>query len=394
MSDQILLKPLPSITFGAGSIASLPKIAASFGQRCLIISGGSFRKRASQWPRVEKELHRKGCELFYASIESEPSPQDIDSVVGEHRALAPDTVIAIGGGSVLDGGKAVSAMLPTGEPVTDFLEGVGSRTPNGNKTPFIAVPTTAGTGSEATANAVITKPGAAGFKKSLRHDRFVPDYAVIDPDLMRSCPPPLTAACAMDAFTQLVEGYLSTNASEITDTIAWEGIKNIKSSLLNVFHDGNDIDARSDLAFASLCSGIVLANAGLGIIHGIAPPLGSLFPVPHGVVCGTLMASGNEATVLKLLASADDKDPQRTITMEKYTRLDRLFCEESGSDAAPGMKFVEYLYDLTAQLDLPRLAKFGVVNERLDEIAAGSSNKNNPVKLDDEHIKMIVAKRI
>lgn len=394
MSDQILLKPLPSISFGAGSISSLPKIAASFGKRCLIITGSGFHQRTSQWPLIEKKMLRKGSVLYYASIGSEPTPDMVDAIVNEYLPKSPDSVIAIGGGSVLDCGKAVSAMLPTGDEVSLYLEGVGSRNPTGIKTPFIAVPTTAGTGSEATANAVITKPGAGGFKKSLRHDHYVPDHAIVDPDLMRSCPPSLTASCAMDTFTQLVEGYLSTNSSEITDTIAWEGLKNIRSSLLTACSNGDDSEARTDLAFASLCSGIVLANAGLGIIHGLAPPLGSLFSIPHGIVCGTLMASGNEETLKMLSVDADANASNREPFLKKYARLDRLFCEQSTTDDNPGIKFVEHLHDMTDKLALPRLSQFGVTPEYLDEIVAGSSNKNNPVRLDDDQIKMLVANRL
>lgn len=394
MSDQILLKPLPSISFGAGSISSLPKIAASIGKRCLIITGSDFHQRTSQWPLIEKQLLRKGCALYYASVGSEPTPDMVDSIVSEYRPISPDTVIAIGGGSVLDCGKAVSAMLPAGEAVSLYLEGVGSRNPTGIKTPFIAVPTTAGTGSEATANAVITKPGAAGFKKSLRHDHYVPDHAVVDPELMRCCPPSLTASCAMDTFTQLVEGYLSTNASEITDAIAWEGLKNVRSSLLTACSNGDDIDARTDMAFASLCSGIVLANAGLGIIHGLAPPLGSLFSIPHSIVCGTLMASGNEETLKMMSGDVDGNTSNRELSLKKYGRLDRLFGEQANAGDNPGIKFVEYLYDVTDKLALPRLSQFGVTPEDLDEIVARSSNKNNPVRLDDDQIKMVVANRL
>ena len=394
MPDQFLLKPLPSIRFGAGSIATLPEIAASHGTRCLIITGSGFLKRAHQWPLVEKHLLEAGCNLFYASISGEPTPDIIDGIVDAFRPRQIEVVIAIGGGSVVDGGKAVSAMLPDGEPVAWYLEGVGSRKPTGKKLPFIAMPTTAGTGSEATANAVVTRPGADGFKKSLRHDRYVPDHAVVDPDLTRTCPPELTASCAMDAFTQLVEGYLSSNSSQITDTLAWEGLKNVQRSLLAVFIDGDDIDARTDMAFASLCSGITLANAGLGVVHGLAPPLGSLFSISHGVVCGTLMASANRATLERLHGAADENPAAWESVLQKYARLDRLFCAHSAGDDHPGMRFVEYLDDLAGKLAMPRLSRFGVSVEHLDEIVAGSSNKNNPIRLDDQALRAIVSERL
>jgi len=394
MTNQFFLKPLPSITFGAGSIAKLPQIAASFGKRCLVVTGSGFKRRTHQWPAVERELRAAGLELAYTIIDSEPTPEMIDAIVDEYFDRKPEAVIAVGGGSVVDGGKAVSAMLPAGGRVVDYLEGVGTRKPSGIKVPFIAVPTTAGTGSEATANAVITKPGTGGFKKSLRHNRYIPDQAVVDPDLMRTCPPQLTASCAMDTFTQLVEGYLSTAGTEISDTIAWEGLKNLQNSLLKVFYNGDDIDARADMAFATLCSGIVLANAGLGVIHGLAPSLGSLFCVPHGVVCGTLMASGNQITLAELTSNRQIEPSVRNRYLKKYARLERLFSGQEPDSERPGAKFIDYLNDITVKLNLPRLGSFGVTGADLDRIAAAASNKNNPIRLDGHAIKQIVALRI
>jgi len=314
----------------------------------------------------------------------------INIIVQDHLPEEIDAVIAIGGGSVLDAGKAVSAMLPGGNDVQNFLEGVGSKNPDGRKIPFIAIPTTAGTGSEATNNAVITKTGSSGFKKSLRHDNYIPDVALIDPALMRTCPAGITAACGMDTFTQLVEGFLSTKASEITDALAWSGIEAVQRSLISAFENGDDSQARSDMAYASLCSGIVLTNAGLGVIHGMAPVLGSLFMVPHGVVCGTLMAAANEVSLAHLLETSDNRQ-----SLSKYTRLGRLFSSrENGSEEYYQKTFIEELYKLTEVLNLPLLSDFGIIDKDIMTIISQSGTKNNPAALSNTEMAVLLTMKI
>ena len=184
----------------------------------------------------------------------------------------------------MDAGKSISAMLTKTESIKEYLEGIGTKKHDGKKMPFVAVPTTSGTGSEATKNAVISEIGGRGFKKSLRHDNFVPDSVVIDPRLMISCPQNVTAASGMDVFSQLIEGYLSTNSSPMTDALALSGLRYIKEGLLKSYETGDDIDARGKVAYASYLSGVVLANAGLGTVHGFASPIGGYFDIPHGVV--------------------------------------------------------------------------------------------------------------
>lgn len=389
MIDPFTFKPAPTIHFGSGYINKLPDLASSFGSRLLILTGSSSLRQGSLWETLNQSLDQRDFKLFWDNIGSEPDPGSIDTIVSRFRNHEPEVVIAIGGGSVLDAGKAVSAMLPDGQPVQHYLEDVGTRLPDGRKVPFIAVPTTAGTGSEVTSNAVITKPGENGFKKSLRHDRYIPDIALIDPELMCSCPPHLTAACGMDSFTQLLEGYLSTKGSPFTDALAWTGIAAVQRSLVAAFSDGSNVQARADMAYASLCSGIVLANAGLGIIHGMAPPLGSLFSIPHGVVCGTLMAAANE-TILEHL---DDTCSRATI--KKYHRLSGLFQpgEKFPENESPH-PFIETLYQMAATLGLPKLSQYGVTKEDINTIALLSDNKNNPVSLPVSAIAEILHKSI
>ena len=390
MVKQFISKPLPAIYFALGSIEQLPRLADSFGKRLLILTGNSLINQKNVWEKITASLTQNSFTLFFSTIGSEPSPEMIDKIVQNHFPEEIDAVIAIGGGSVLDAGKAVSAMLPGGNGVQNFLEGVGSRNPDGRKIPFIAIPTTAGTGSEATNNAVITKTGSSGFKKSLRHDNYIPDVALIDPALMRTCPAGITAACGMDTFTQLVEGFLSTKASEITDALAWSGIEAVQRSLISTFENGDDLQARSDMAYASLCSGIVLTNAGLGVIHGMAPVLGSLFMVPHGVVCGTLMAAANEVSLAHLLETFDNSQ-----SLSKYTRLGRLFSSrEDGSEEYYQKTFTEELYKLTEVLNLPLLSDFGITDKDIMTIISQSNTKNNPAALSDTEMAVLLTMRI
>ena len=393
MNSVFSLKPLPAISFGAGCVQKLDSIVPSIGSNFLLLTGHGFRARYTHWHVLETQLRRSGVRLEFVTVSGEPSPEVIDRIVASFFPQKLDGIVAIGGGSVLDAGKAVAAMLPRGETIEQFLEGVGSRQPDGNTLPFVAIPTTAGTGSEATANAVITKPGSHGYKKSLRHQNYVPDYALIDPELMQSCPPELTAACSMDAFSQLVEGFLSTQASPLTDVIAWSGIEAVERSLIKAYRHGNFLPARADMAYAALCSGIVLANAGLGIIHGLAPPLGSFFSISHGVVCGTLMGAGNAVT-LKKLRNLVDSNPRYRVYIDKFSRLGVLFSGPNGAQQDAGESFIDHLHHLTDLLRLPRLAEFGASPENLDEVVKTASNKNNPAQLTPAEIKKILQLRL
>jgi alcohol dehydrogenase class IV len=300
-----------------------------------------------------------------------------------------DCVVGIGGGSVLDAGKAISAMMYIPGSVLNFLEGVGTKDHPGTKLPYIAVPTTSGTGSEATKNAVISKVGKDGFKRSLRHDNFVPDIALVDPELTLNCPADITAASGMDCFTQLLEAYLSDKSNAYTDALAFEGLKEIKTSLVRSFKEGHDIEARSGMSFAALTSGICLANAGLGVVHGFASSIGGRYNIPHGVICGTLMAVNNEITVRKLRKINPDSP-----ALNKYVLMGELFTDAKGkSEDYIIDEFIDYLHKMTDELHLPGLRESGVLKEDLKEIAMNTECKNNPVKLDKEELLEILERR-
>ncbi|MEM6631911.1 MAG: iron-containing alcohol dehydrogenase, partial [Bacteroidota bacterium] len=270
------------------------------------------------------------------------------------------------------------------------LEGVGDKQPKGKKLPFIAVPTTAGTGSEGTKNAVLSEVGTDGFKKSLRHDAFVPNLALIDPELMLSCPPELTASSGMDAFTQLLEAYVSTKRSGMTDALAWEGLQYLAQGLEKAYHDGTDLQARSHMAYAALLSGIALANAGLGVVHGFASSIGGRIDIPHGTLCGTLMGIANRITLKKLL----DQNPHSEV-VKKYAAVGQLFSQEENRF---GMYYANALIDLmeeyTYDFSLPRLSKFGLREGDISQIVSNTGQKNHPVELTTTEMELILRRRL
>jgi alcohol dehydrogenase class IV len=380
---------LPQIWFGQGKIAVLPDLIRQYGSSVLIITGSRSFKGSVHEKKIAAALEKGGIRPFSLTVSGEPSPELVDNAVSNFRSEKIDVVVAIGGGSVMDAGKAVSAMLTVGGSVVEYLEGVGTAEHPGTKIPFIAVPTTSGTGSEATKNAVISEVGISGFKRSLRHENFVPDKALIDPELTISCPPALTAASGMDCFTQLIEAYLSDKASEYTDALALRGILAASNSLEKAFRDGNDINARSSMAFASLTSGICLSNAGLGVVHGFASSIGGKFDIPHGIICGTLMAVSNEITVRKLFNGEGDNS-----ILHKYATLGKMVIGESGKSEAYYINwFIDHLHHLTYELKLPGLKEAGMDEDAFDDICSATENKNNPVKLSKDEMMEILTRR-
>jgi len=381
----------PKILFGAGNLKLLPEIIEGYGNNILILTGRSSFYNSTQWIHLTKKLSSRNILWNHYIIPGEPSPALIDDCVLHSGFLQPDIIIAIGGGSVMDAGKAISAMWPLQEPVKPYLEGVGDdRVHDGRKIPFVAVPTTSGTGSEATKNAVISEVGEHGFKKSLRHDQFVPDLAIIDPELTLNCPQRITAWSGMDAFTQLLESYLSTNANPMSDSIALSGLEQVANYLERVVDDGSDIEARSGMAYAAFCSGITLANAGLGVVHGFASSIGGRFNIPHGLVCASLMGVSNEITLNKLLKEIPDDTAIR-----KYTKVGQLLYGSTEKDDIFYAEFViNKIHDLALKFDLPRLSEFGFDEILMDEIVSETSNKNNPVKLSQMELIEILEKVI
>jgi alcohol dehydrogenase class IV len=368
---------LPKIYFKNGIISELRDIVRLYGNKILLVLGKKSFIQSCASEKLFHDFNKANIEYHLIIIPGEPSPDDIDQAVRRFQDEDIHLVVGIGGGSVLDAGKAVSAMMYKPESVTEFLEEVGTQVHPGTKLPFIAIPTTSGTGSEATKNAVISRIGEKGYKKSLRHDNFVPDIALIDPELTLSCPQDITAASGMDCFTQLTEAYLSTGSGRYTDALALEGLLAIKSSLVESYNNGENTDARSGMSFAALTSGICLANAGLGVVHGFASSIGGMYNIPHGLVCGTLMAVSNEINVRELRKSDSNSEALR-----KYANLGRLFLELKGKNEEYCIdSFIDYLKKLTRDMHLEGLRKFGVEEKDFEMICKKTEIKNNPVKL-------------
>lgn len=380
----------PRIIFGNGTIAELPGIAKAYGNDILLVTGAGSFIHSKHGEYLLHTFEMTGVHYHHVSIAREPSPEMIDQTVIRFRDINIKLVVAIGGGSAIDAGKAISAMLGRSEPVKDFLEVVGNKEHPGTKVPFIAIPTTSGTGSEATKNAVISQIGTLGFKRSLRHDNFVPNIAIVDPELTVNCPPDITAASGMDCFTQLLEAYLSTKATPLTDALALDAIGKLKNALPKAWRMGHDIEARADMAYAAMLSGICLANAGLGAVHGFASSIGGMFIIPHGVVCGTLMASANAVTVKRL------KEHQSgNAALQKYAELGKLFSgEEQKSHFYYIDRFIEMLAEWTETMNISRLGKFGIKQADLEKIANNTDIKNNPAKLSKEDLIGILEARL
>lgn len=386
MVNDFQLTGIPRVVFGAGKLSELSSVLKSYGPWVLVLTGKKSFLESVHWGKLKAQFANEGIIWSHASIEGEPNPRMIDEIVNDHRDNVVDAIVSIGGGSVMDAGKAISAMLCERGSVKNFLEGVGNRKPSGDKVPFIAVPTTAGTGSEATKNAVVSQPGAGGFKKSLRHDHFIPDVAIIDPNLAIGLSPKPTAYTGMDTFTQLLEAYVSTKATPFTDALALQGLGYVKLGLEKAVEHGEDLEARSYMAYASFLSGVCLANAGLGLVHGFASAIGGRIEISHGLVCARLMEEVNLWTVERL-AQEDHKQT----AWQKYQKVGEVFGYSSEKAIWGGAYLAKEIMRLVDKFEIPRFADFGLKNEDLEEVLNNSSMKNHPVFFSKEECQQILA---
>ncbi len=383
---------MPKIYFGEGEFEIIFDRIEKYGKNIVLVLGSGSFKKSKSYVWFEDMCDMKAVNIHEVAVKGEPSPELIDASVNLNRNKNIDLVIAIGGGSVIDAGKAISAMLTKTNSVVDYLEGVGTgAVHDGDKIPFIAVPTTSGTGSEATKNAVISRIGDKGFKKSLRHDNFVPDIAILDPILTLSCPASITAACGLDAFTQLLEAYVSTNSSAMTDALALSGIKAVKDGLVQSYKSADDIEARKNLSYASMISGVVLANAGLGVVHGYASPIGGFFDIPHGVVCGTLLGEVTKENIKELYKLGEEGKKY----LHKYAEVGRLLSDDISLCDEIACKFlIMTIEEWISEMKIKRLAEYGVKELDLIKIVDSTGLKNNPVKLSKDDLYNILKNRL
>ena len=386
---------IPHIIFGPGKLVNLYSLISQYGKSVLIVVGASSLKKSGKLDEIQMTLGDKRINYHVIEVKGEPSPNMVDEAAQKYRNKSIGLVVGIGGGSVTDAGKAISAMIPKVDSIKNYLEGVGTKIHDGQKIPYIAIPTTSGTGSEATKNAVISEIGQEGFKKSLRHDNLIPDVAIIDPELMKSCPPSVTAACGMDAFTQLLESYVSSKANPITDALAYSGMTYMKDALIPACsHKSSDINIRSSMAYGSLMSGMTLANAGLGIVHGLASPIGANFIIPHGVVCGTILAEATKINI-KILQQIGSEGK---ISLKKYADIGALLSEEplnTGKNLSESLSIlIKTLENWTHVLNLDKLSKYGISYNDINKIVEKTELKNNPVTLDKKDMIEILENRI
>ena len=386
---------IPRITFGGGSFARVPEVVAGPGSRVLLVTGGrSLAASGRRDPLLAGLAAGGGTVAGEVAVTAEPSPAGVDGAVAAHRSSGVEVVVAVGGGSVLEAAKAIAGLLRSGASVVDHLEGLpGFRSWDGVAVPLVAVPTTAGTGSEATRNAVVSERGPQGYKRSFRDERLVAADAVVDPDLLAGADPVRIAANGMDAVTQLLEAYVSTKAGPVTDALALAGLAAARDGLL-AWHadpDGPGAPAaRSRMAYAALLSGICLAHAGLGGVHGLASPLGAQLPIPHGIACGTTLAGITAANV----AALEARDPASG-ALPRYAVLGRLLAglPETTPDGAARAALVAELRRWTDALAIPGLGHYGLDEAGIPAIVAdgrGSSMKTNPIVLSDEELAAVL----
>ena len=395
MTHCFSIARLPRIEFGAGVFKTIPDIIARFGSRILLVTGARSFSQTTHWQFLLDQLEQRSMHWQHCTIAEEPSPILIDQLVKTFADHDFDAVLGIGGGSALDAAKAIAGLLKVKRSIMDYLEGVGPELPyEGPAVPFIAVPTTAGTGSEATKNAVLSMQGEQGFKKSFRHDKLVAEYAIVDPDLLASCPPHVVAANGMDALTQLLESYVSLKSNAFIDALAISGLQAVRQALIPLYRQVEPLDQhRANMAYAALLSGITLAQVGLGSVHGLASPLGAFYPIPHGVVCGTLVASATQVNI-RCMVSREPDNP----TLAKYVKIAEVLCQQNFSTRTTAFAaLTDLLAQWTDELALPRLSHYGLNEAGLDHVIAhcrGSSMKTNPIVLTDEEIRQILLERL
>jgi alcohol dehydrogenase class IV len=368
------------VLFGAGRADDLPALLAGLGSRALVCTG-------SRPDRHEPLIARLPLPVALFAVAGEPTVDLAGRAVAAAREHEADVVVAVGGGSVIDLGKALAMLLANGGEPLDYLEVIGAGRPiTRPSVPCVAVPTTSGTGAEVTANAVLAS-AEHRLKASLRSPLMLPRVALVDPLLTVGCPAAVTASSGLDALTQCLEPFVSVRANPVTDGLAREGLRRAARGLRAAYVDGTDVPARTDMAAASLLGGMALANAKLGAVHGFAGVIGGLLDVPHGMACAALLPHVVEANV-RALRRRDSGGP----ALDRYAEAARLLTGRDGAGIDDAIAWLRETLDL---LRVPGLAAYGLRPEHADDIVAktknASSTQGNPITLDDEELHAILA---
>ena len=367
------------IVFGPGTLKEVGLLAKDLGVRALVVTG----KATARAKPLTALLKNQGMVSSLFSTTGEPDLGTVERGVAQAKADGCDLVISFGGGSAIDAGKAIAAMLSNGGELLDYLEVIGKgKTLFKPSAPFIAIPTTAGTGSEVTRNAVLASP-AHRVKVSLRSPFMLPRVALVDPELTYDLPPAITSSTGLDALTQLIEPYVSSRANPMTDALCQEGMRRAARSLRTAFENGRDAAAREDMSVASLFGGLALANAGLGAVHGFAGPIGGMFPTaPHGAICAALLPHVMDLNLRALRLRAPESE-----SLARYGQVARVLTDNSRSQADDG---VDWVAQLVGSLKIPPLGSYGITSAEIpalvEQATRASSMKANPISLTREEM--------
>lgn len=367
------------IVFGEGKRAELFGIAKGMGRRVLLVTGRDAVR--ADWAR--NGLARAGLGVEVISVAGEPTVADAERGAGQARNFGAELVVAVGGGSAIDAGKAMAALAANSGAALEYLEVIGAgRALERDPLPFVAVPTTAGTGAEVTRNAVLASPEHQ-VKVSLRSAKMLPRVALVDPELTYDLPRELTASTGLDALTQLIEPFLCSKANPMTDALCREAIPLVARALLLAFRNGLDPNARGEMALGSLFGGLALANAGLGAVHGFAAPIGGMFPAPHGAVCAALLPQ-----VMAVNERAMRERAPTSPILRRFEELDSMF----------GGKAIEAVKRLCETLGVKPLREYGIKREDsgtlCDRAAQSSSMKANPITLTPGELAEILERAV
>jgi alcohol dehydrogenase class IV len=374
------------IIFGAGTVNEVATLAAGFGRRAFLVTGSATNRAA---PLVA-QLGQENIEVRSYAIAGEPTTSLALEGALQAREFGAKVIIGYGGGSALDSGKAIAALMTNGGDIYDYLEVIGRGQPlTEPPAPYIAIPTTAGTGAEVTRNAVLAS-AEHQVKVSLRSPLMLPRLAIVDPELTYSLPPAVTASTGLDALTQVMEPFVSGMANPLTDAICREGLWRAGRSLRRAYERGDDAAAREDMALTSLFGGLALANAKLGAVHGFAGPIGGMFPAPHGVICARLLPLVMEANLRALEARAAGSP-----ALARYDEVAQLLTEDGEARAADGLAWVQ---ELCQALAVPPLSEYGLSAGDFPEVVTqsqkASSMKGNPIVLSEAELTGILAQAV